>query len=157
MEVPVGNTLGVELSTSEEGEFVKNHSELLRESGLKATIQRLSILEIVQGAGHSTIDDIYAIVREKHASISLATVYKNIEILLQKGVMAEVPIAGTKSKYEIKKHDHIHLICQVCGSVEDGGMEAIPREQLMHIAQKDDFILSKAQINLYGVCRNCRQ
>lgn len=136
---------------------MKNHSELLRESGLKATIQRLSILEIVQGTGHSTIDDIYVTVREKHASISLATVYKNIEILLQKGVMAEVPIAGSKPKYEIKKHDHIHLICQVCGSVEDEEMEAIPQEQLMRIAQKDDFTLSKSQINLYGICRDCRQ
>ncbi len=135
---------------------MKSHSELLMESGLKATIQRLSILEIVQRYGHSTIDDIYAIVREKHASISLATVYKNIEILLQKGVMAEVPIAGRKSKYEIKKSDHIHLICQECGSVEDEMMETIPQEQLMRIAQKDDFSLSQSQINLYGICRNCR-
>ena len=90
---------------------MKNHSELLRESGLKATIQRLSILEILQGTGHGTVDDIYATVREKHASISLATVYKNIEMLLEKGVLAEVPLTGRKSKYEIKKHDHIHLIC----------------------------------------------
>lgn len=136
---------------------MKNHSELLRESGLKATIQRLSILEILQGTGHSTIDDIYVTVREKHASISLATVYKNIEMLLEKGVLAEVPLAGRKSKYEIKKHDHIHLICQVCGSVEDETMDAIPQEQLTRIAQKDDFILSQSQINLYGICRNCRQ
>ena len=156
MEVPVGNTLGVELSTSKEGECVKNHSELLRESGLKATIQRLSILEILQETGHSTIDDIYATVRKKHASISLATVYKNIEMLLKKGVLVEVPLTGTKSKYEIKKHDHIHLICQVCGSVEDETMDAIPQEQLACIAQKDDFILSQSQINLYGICRNCR-
>lgn len=135
---------------------MKSHSELLRESGLKATIQRLSILEIVQGTGHSTIDDIYATVREKHSSISLATVYKNIEILLQKEVMTEVPIAGRKSKYEIKKSDHIHLICQECGSVEDEMMETMPQEQLMRIAQKDDFTLSQSQINLYGICRNCQ-
>ena len=134
---------------------MKNHSELLRESGLKATIQRLSILEILQETGHGTIDDIYATVREKHASISLATVYKNIEMLLEKGVLTEVPISGRKSKYEIKKHDHIHLICQVCGSVEDETMEAIP-QQLVRIAKKDDFVLSQSQINLYGVCRDCR-
>ena len=135
---------------------MKNHSELLRESGLKATIQRLSILEILQETGHSTIDDIYAVVRKKHASISLATVYKNIEILLEKGVLEEVPLAGSKSKYEIKKHDHIHLICQVCGSVEDEMMKTAPREQLERIAQKDDFVLSQSQINLYGICRNCQ-
>jgi len=135
---------------------VKNHSELLRKAGLKATIQRLSILEIIRGAGHSTVDDIYAIVRKKHASISLATVYKNIEILLEKRVLAEVPLAGRKSKYEIKKIDHIHLICQVCGSVEDETMEAMPQTQLEHIAKKGDFALSKSQINLYGICRNCR-
>lgn len=136
---------------------MKNHSELLKESGLKATIQRLSILEILQESGHGTIDDIYMTVREKHASISLATVYKNIEMLIEKGVLAEVPIAGGKSRYEIKKHDHIHLICQECGSVEDEKMELMPREQLMRIAQKDDFFLYQSQISLYGICRNCQE
>jgi len=136
---------------------MKNHSEQLREAGLKATIQRLSILEILQESGHGTIDDIYAAVREKHASISLATVYKNIEILLEKRVLSEVPLSGRKSMYEIKKREHIHLICQVCGSVEDEMIDEIPQEQLLRIAQKDDFTLSQSQINLYGVCRNCRQ
>ena len=78
-------------------------------------------------------------------------------MLLEKGVLAEVPLTGRKSMYEIKKHDHIHLICQVCGSVEDETMDAIPQEQLASIAQKDDFILSQSQINLYGICRDCRQ
>jgi len=135
---------------------VNNYHELLKSSGLKATIQRLGILEELQKSGHCSIDDIYTTLKEKYPSISLATVYKNIQTLVEKRVIIEVPISGAKSKYELKKQDHIHLICQVCNSVEDESVEVVTQENLMLLAQKDSFILSRSQINLYGVCRNCQ-
>ena len=135
---------------------MNNYHELLKSSGLKATIQRLGILEELQKSGHCSIDDIYTTLKEKYPSISLATVYKNIQTLVEKRVIIEVPISGAKSKYELKKQDHIHLICQVCNSVEDERVEGVTQENLMLLAQKDSFILSRSQINLYGVCRNCQ-
>jgi Fur family ferric uptake transcriptional regulator/Fur family peroxide stress response transcriptional regulator len=133
-----------------------NYHQLLNQSGLKATNQRIGVLEVLQETGHSTIDEIYHSVKKQHPAISLATVYKNIDIMLEKGVLVEVPIAGAKSQYEIKKHDHIHLICQECGSVTDEVIGEMPRRQLAEIAQKDDFSLSSSQINLYGICHNCQ-
>jgi Fe2+ or Zn2+ uptake regulation protein len=132
------------------------YNQLLNRSGLKATNQRLGILEVLKKRGHSTIDEIYHIVLKSHPAISLATVYKNVDIMLQRGVLVEVPIAGAKSQFEIKKHDHIHLICQKCGSVTDETIEVIPQDQLKLLAQKDDFVLDRAQINLYGICHSCQ-
>jgi len=133
------------------------YSELLNRSGLKATSQRLGILEVLEKRGHSSIDEIYHIVLESQPSISLATVYKNVDIMLKKGVLVEVPIAGAKSQFEIKKHDHIHLICQECGRVTDETIRVVPQEELERLALKDDFIFDRAQINLYGICRQCRK
>lgn len=135
---------------------MNSYNELLNSSGLKATNQRIGVLEVLHDTGHSTIDEIYRTVQMNHPAISLATVYKNVDILLQKGVLVEVPIAGAKSQYEIKKHDHIHLICQKCGSVTDGPIESIPQSQFAKIARKDGFSLKSSQINLYGICHKCQ-
>ncbi|HHH37652.1 MAG TPA: transcriptional repressor [Epsilonproteobacteria bacterium] len=135
---------------------MSKYHTVLNQSGLKATNQRLGILEVLRERGHSAIDDIYQRVKKHHPTISLATVYKNIEVMVERGVLLEVPIAGRKSQYEIKKRDHIHLICLECGSVMDEMIEAIPQERLAQVAQRDDFLLSSSQINLYGICHNCQ-
>ena len=135
---------------------MSEYNKILNSSGLKATNQRLGILEVLEMTGHSTIDEIYSIVRKKHPAISLATVYKNVDIMVEKGVLVEVPVAGMKSHYEIKKHDHIHLICQECGSVTDEPIDSVPVKELENIAKRDDFSLSSSQINLYGICHECR-
>jgi len=135
---------------------MKEFHTLLNQAGLKATNQRLGILEVLQKTGHSTIDEIYQIVLKSQPSISLATIYKNVDTMIQKGVLAEVPIATAKSQYEIKKGDHIHLICEKCGNVTDETIEVISQAELEHIAQKDHFSLGRSQINLYGICHSCQ-
>jgi len=133
-----------------------NYSELLNQSGLKATHQRIGILEVLHDTGHSTIDEIYQRVKAEHPAISLATIYKNVDVMVGKGVLVEVPIAGTKSQYEIRKDDHIHLICQNCGSVRDESIDVISQEDLRRIAAKDEFAIARSQINVYGLCHNCQ-
>jgi len=96
-----------------------DYAALLKKSGLKATFQRMNILGVVEKYGHMSVEDIYAEVAKVHPSLSLATVYKNIILMMEKGVLVEVPIVGKKSKYELAKADHMHLICTECGEVED--------------------------------------
>ena len=129
----------------------------LQEHDLKATFQRLSILAQIESAGHLDVDEIYAAVRTTHPTISLATVYKNIVTMTDKGVLVEVPIAGHKSKYEIKKHEHVHLICQRCGHVEDRDIDEILIRDTDEIARESAFALHDRQVNLYGVCSACRE
>ena len=133
-----------------------NYNQLLNQSGLKATHQRIGVLEVLEDTGHSTIDEIYRKVREHHPAISLATVYNNVDIMLERDVLVEVPIAGAKSRYEIKKHDHIHLICQNCGSVTDESIDLISQKDLTRIAEKDEFAIARSQINIYGICHSCQ-
>jgi Fe2+ or Zn2+ uptake regulation protein len=135
----------------------ENYTDILRNSGLKATVQRIGVLDILHEMGHSSIDEIYEKVQQRHPSISLATVYKNVDTMLEKGVILEIPIAGAKSKYEIKKEEHIHLICQRCGSVTDESMEKLDCHRLDEITAKSRFSLSYSQVNLYGICEACQK
>ena len=129
-----------------------NYITLLKENDLKATIQRTSILKSIDHAGHINIDDIYEDVRELHPTLSLATIYKNIILMQQNHVIVEVPMNGEKSKYELVKDDHIHLICQACGEIQDTEITPQTKEALVI----ENFQLSSSQINLYGLCQSCQ-
>ncbi len=129
---------------------------LLKTVGLKATLQRIGMLEVIAGTGHISIDDIYAKIHQMWPTLSLATIYKNILIMVEKGVLREVPLMGAKSKYELMQSDHIHLICQKCSSIEDKMIDDLLKEHLAVIAQHDLLILKQSHINLYGLCKNCQ-
>ena len=135
---------------------MSEYTALLKASGLKATFQRLGILEIIEKMGHASIEDIYSEIRETQPTLSLATIYKNILTMVEKEILVEVPLAGAKSKYELKKHEHIHLICQKCGSVEDEELIEDPQRSFAKLLEKDSFTLTSSQVNLYGLCRNCQ-
>ena len=133
-----------------------DYALLLKENGLKATFQRMNILENIGIYGHMSIDTLYAEVIKTHPSLSLATVYKNIILMVEKGVLVEVPITGKKSKYELIKEDHIHLVCTECGEVEDKPQHTMADNIFTSMTQQENFTLSKQQINLYGVCYHCQ-
>ena len=134
-----------------------DYANVLKESGLKATFQRMNILESIQKHGHMSIDTIYDEVVKTHPSLSLATVYKNIILMVENGVLVEVPIEGKKSKYELVKSDHIHLVCTECGEVEDKPHDENADALFSSMTKEENFSLSKQQINLYGVCAHCQE
>ena len=129
-----------------------DYVSLLKTNDLKATIQRTSILKSIDKAGHINIDDIYDDVKKLHPTLSLATIYKNIILMQENNVIIEVPMNGKKSKYELKKDDHIHLICQECGEIKDTSISPQTQEALVI----ENFQLNSSQINLYGLCQTCQ-
>ena len=92
---------------------------LLKTKELKATPQRISVLKELDKKGHPTIDDLYNALKKENPSMSLATVYKNLATLKEKGVVIEVNTAEGKMRYDIYSKPHIHFVCQQCGSIED--------------------------------------
>jgi len=133
-----------------------NYAQLLKTHELKATFQRTQILEVIEKYGHIAIEKIYEEVSKVHASLSLATIYKNIILMVERGVLTEVPIIGQKSKYEIVKKDHIHLICTQCGMVKDKMLDEDTAQDTEKVAETSGFSLDHRQVNLYGVCESCR-
>ena len=133
-------------------EYVK---ELLKDTPLKATPQRLAILKEIYEAGHIDLESIYKNLSNSFPSMSLATVYKNIHTLKKYGVIKELAISGSKSKYEIaKQKPHHHLICKVCGNVIDIDIDtSFLKRQLKDLK---DFEITNCDIYCYGICSRCK-
>lgn len=96
-----------------------DHISLLKKFDLKATPQRLCVLTVLSEHHHPTIDELYANIKKHYPSISLATVYKNLATLMDKGVVVEINMPNQKAKYDIYEYPHVHVVCENCGHVED--------------------------------------
>ena len=133
---------------------MKSSETLLREHGIKVTPQRLSIVDELSGCVHMSVDELYEAIQQKFPSISLATVYKNINAMLEKDFISEVKIPHQKSKYELVKESHSHLLCESCGKVEDIALDL--REVAEKAANETDYKINENALILTGVCPSCK-
>lgn len=132
---------------------MKNYTEMLREYNLKATPQRLVIIESIDKYGHINIDKLYEEVKAKFSSISLATIYKNINSMISNMLLLEVKIPNQKSVFEIVKEQHSHLVCSCCGNVLD---IQVNTSKIAHKISKDyEFEIQKSDLVFSGKCKNC--
>ena len=132
---------------------MKNSESLLRENGIKVTPQRLSIVEELYGQVHLSVDELYDAIKKKFPSISLATVYKNINAMMEKNFIQEVKIPNQKSRYELTKEPHSHVVCQDCGKVEDLELDlnSITNEAI----KRTNYKISSDALIFSGVCPDC--
>lgn len=126
----------------------------LKQSGLKITPQRITILQEIQKAGHATVEEIYESILKIYPSISLATIYKNLTSMCEAGILNEIKPPLQKQRYEINHTQHSHLVCQVCGSLQDIDLETKNLLESQEIPK--DFEVCNVSITLYGVCKKCR-
>jgi len=133
---------------------MNNYTTILREHNLKATPQRLAIADVLFRNGHITIESLYEVMVKKFNSISLATIYKNINLMLENTFIQEVKIPNAKSVYELTKEAHSHLACEICGSIEDISLNI--NEILLTSSRISDFKVNSSNLVLTGCCKNCQ-
>lgn len=129
--------------------------EVLKQSGLKITPQRMAILKEIQRCGHPTIEEIYENILQEHPSISLATIYKNIISLCEVGLLKEVRINMQKQRYEIAHEEHMHTVCVSCGKIEDLEMNLNHLYTNKSVIQK--IAPSYIAAVVYGKCLECQK
>jgi len=134
---------------------MNDYTNILREHNLKATPQRLAIMDIIDHYGHINIDSLYEEVKKRFSSISLATIYKNINSMIENFLLAEVKLPNRKSVYEIIKHEHSHLLCKSCGEVMDINVDT--SKMVNEITSKYDFDINGSEVVLFGVCPSCKK
>jgi Fur family peroxide stress response transcriptional regulator len=134
---------------------MNNYTDLLREHHLKATPQRLEIANTLEKYGHMNIDKLYETMLQKFSSISLATIYKNINLMVENAFIQEVKIPHEKSVYELAKTTHSHLVCSKCGEIEDIHLDLSSVSNAA--AQSSHFKIDKADLVLSGTCQKCQQ
>ncbi len=131
----------------------------LRNAGLKVTLPRLKILDILAGAPvrHMSAEDIYKQLLTSNEDIGLATVYRVLTQFEAAGLVTRHHFEGGMAVFELNQGaHHDHIVCVDCGRVEefmDGGIE----ERQQAVASRLGFEISDHSLILYGHCRkpNC--
>ncbi|RXJ78604.1 transcriptional repressor [Arcobacter sp. F155] len=132
-----------------------NSSLLLKEYNLKVTPQRVAIVEELYSNGHMNIDELYKKLLEKFPSISLATIYKNVNAMVEKVFLNEVKIPEAKSVYELAKEEHSHLVCSSCGKIEDITIDTSILQS--SIKEESAFQIQNVDVVFSGLCKSCQK
>ena len=134
-----------------------SESQELRDAGLKITLPRVKILQILEGspAHHLSAEDVYKQLLVNDDEIGIGTVYRVLTQFEDAGLVKRHHFEGGHSVFEIAKTEHHdHLVCVKCGVVEEFADESIEERQ-REIADRAGFQLTDHQLNLYGLCPRC--
>ncbi|HKQ81079.1 MAG TPA: ferric iron uptake transcriptional regulator [Steroidobacteraceae bacterium] len=131
----------------------------LRKAGLKVTLPRLKILEILGTAmpRHMSAEDIYKHLLESHEDIGLATVYRVLTQFEAAGLVTRHHFEGATAVFELNEgQHHDHIVCLDCGKVEEF-MDAGIEERQRVVANNMQFEIKDHAMILYGHCKrvNC--
>ncbi|WP_166839439.1 ferric iron uptake transcriptional regulator [Rheinheimera pleomorphica] len=138
---------------------MSDHNSELRKAGLKVTLPRVKILEILQDPKnqHISAEDVYKLLLEIGEDIGLATVYRVLNQFDDAGILTRHHFEGGKSVFELTGGSHHdHLVCLKCGKVIEFEDDVIEAKQL-EIAEKNGIKLTHHSLYLYGECKDTVQ
>jgi Fur family ferric uptake transcriptional regulator len=131
----------------------------LKKAGLKVTLPRLKILEILEQSPdhHLSAEDIFKVLMESGEEIGLATVYRVLTQFEEAGLVARHNFEGGQSVFELDHGEHHdHLVCVKCGRVEEFVDNVIEKRQ-EEIASGAGFTITDHSLNIYGICPRCQK
>ncbi|MCX7772411.1 MAG: transcriptional repressor [Clostridia bacterium] len=136
-----------------------HYKDLLKGGNLKNTRQRASILKALENAGQPiTAEDIYLLLKDDKVSISLSTVYRVLDTLVEKGLALKNTMTDNpKAFYELKNHEHRHhLLCVGCHKMLPvDGCPLKDYEKLLE--EKFGFSVKGHKLEVFGYCEGCRE
>lgn len=133
----------------------------IRNAGLKVTLPRIKILEMLENRGnserHLTAEEVYKTLITEGEEIGLATVYRVLTQFEAAGLVKRHHFEGGNSVFELNRGEHHdHIVCVKCGRVEEFRDETIEKRQ-QEIADQKQFTLTDHALCLYGVCQDCKR
>lgn len=130
----------------------------LKKVGLKATLPRLKILEILESSSnrHMGAEDVYKLLLETGEDVGLATVYRVLTQFETAGLVTRHHFDEGHSVFELDQGSHHdHILCVRCGRVDEFVDETIEKRQQV-IADKAGYEITDHALYIYGICRDCR-
>jgi len=135
----------------------RSFRELCQENGIAVTHQRQVLYEVMKTMhGHPSPEEVYARVKKKVPSISLATVYKNIHLFVESGVFSKVSMHHGSLRVEMNDEEHHHMVCSKCKAITDIG-----EKELGLVSKKDKlpggFLVERYAVDVIGICAKCQR
>jgi Fur family transcriptional regulator, ferric uptake regulator len=128
----------------------------LREAGLRATRQRLTVLEALRGREDTvTAQDLHMELRQAGEPIGLTTVYRTLAALADAGLLDTFDREGEQAFRQCGEVHHHHLVCETCNLVEEIAAEEVER-WVHQVADTHGFTVTGHRADIFGVCPACR-
>lgn len=119
--------------------------------------QRETILNTLkENVVHPTAEYLYDVLKRENSSISLATLYRNLNQLAENGIIKKIDGLESSSHYDHNTHEHYHFICDKCKKVYDISADVAP--DLVKKAQDETgFTINGSDIVFHGICKDCNK
>lgn len=134
-------------------------SQDLKKVGLKVTLPRLKVLEILENAEqrHLSAEDVYKAMLEMGEEFGLATVYRVLTQFEAADLVSRLNIDGGHAVFELKDGSHHdHLLCVRCNGIAEFVDEVIEQRQ-REIAKQKGFEMTDHSLYIYGICQQCQK
>lgn len=136
----------------------REYADQLRDKGLKATKQRMAALDLVSRLdGHRGVEQLYNLMRNNgQPRVSMATVYRVLEELADRGLIGYLRLGADKTYYESRTDAHLHAICRRCGTIQD--IEPVRQciESCAPYQSASGFRYDASEVIFVGLCRECQ-
>lgn len=136
---------------------LKQALDTLKATGVRITPQRHAILEyLIKSMSHPTADEIYKALEGKFPNMSVATVYNNLRVFREVGLVKELTYGDSSSRFDYVTSNHYHVICEKCDKIVDFDYPALDEvEQLAsHVT---GFKVTHHRMEVYGICPECQK
>ncbi|MPL58462.1 Transcriptional regulator PerR [bioreactor metagenome] len=132
-------------------------TDLLRDNGFKVTPQRLAIYHVLACTkAHPSAEMIFSELQSDYPTMSLATVYKTIEILKGIGLVQSLNVGEDSFRYDANTVNHPHVRCMSCGCVDD--LDHIDSSSFIdQVSGSTGYRLTGQQFYFFGVCPDCQK
>lgn len=129
---------------------------LLRDKGFKVTPQRLAIYRVLANTtAHPSAEMIFNQLQPLYPTMSLATVYKTVEILREIGLIQMLNAGEDSFRYDANTKAHPHIRCMSCGRVDD--LHGVDSQKFVgDVAKTTNYDIAGHQFYFYGTCPECR-
>lgn len=137
---------------------VEKAVEILKNSGVRMTPQRHAILTyLLESMSHPTADEIYKALEGKFPNMSVATVYNNLRVFKEAGLVRELTYGDASSRFDANiMEEHYHIICSECGDIQDFHYPYL--RQIEEDAEKSvGFKVTGHRMEVYGICPKCQK
>lgn len=129
----------------------------LRKAGIRITPQRQAIIKfMISSKTHPSADEIYQALSPDFPNISVATIYNNLRVFKDIGLVKELTYGDSSSRFDFNTHNHYHIICEKCGKIVDFHYPQL--DEVEQLAQNvTEFDVTHHRMEIYGICKDCKE
>lgn len=124
----------------------------------KYSKQREEVFNFIKNAkNHPTAEEIYMLLKENNPNISRGTVYRNLNLLVDKGMVKKISISNMPDRFDYICQSHSHTVCKLCGNVSDFTFPIEEESLEKAIREQTDLEIFSNEFTIYGICKKCQE